>query len=251
MTRVLKRALVRPSIENIFARILSIPYTPRMTSRRIMPIPFASRSGAIPNWGWNLLILAVVGLGWLAWQRQHDYAGSIRNSPPPNPRIYMLGDSLTYGSGADPGKDLPTLLAQLIHRNVTNGGIPGETSGSVLSRVDEVIERRPGTLIILLGGNDVLQKVPAEQVEQNLGSIIDRAQSAGSMVVVVGMNGRPFDGYSKMYARLAAEYECVLVPDVLSGIFFNSEMKADPIHPNSKGYALMAERIAERIEKYI
>lgn len=205
----------------------------------------------MPRWGWNLLIVLILTVVWWGWKQHGDYSGDVLNQPPPNPRIYMFGDSMTYGSGADPGQDLPTLLAQRLGRPVTNGGVPGETTGSALMRLDEVLQRRSGTFVVLLGGNDVLQKIPSAQVESNLATIIERAQAGGSMVVLVGMTGRPFDGISKTYLALAERYRCVYVPDVLSGIFFDARYKADPIHPNSKGYAIMADRIAERMKPYL
>lgn len=206
---------------------------------------------SLPKGSVKYIIIVLLAGGWWVWKARQDYSGAVRNFPPSNARILMLGDSMTAGVGADPGNDLPTLLAKRLGRPVINAGVSGETTRSVLGRVDKILSSRPGTLIVLLGGNDVLRKIPAEEVERNLASIIERAQGAGCMVVLVGMNGRPLDGMSGVYVRLAKQYQCLFVPDILDGIFFNNRYKADAIHPNSEGYVIMADRIAERLKPYL
>ncbi|GEM_PF-296002 len=205
----------------------------------------------IPKWMW-ILAMAVVTYGaWHLWQAHLNYDGPVRNSPPPNATIYMLGDSMTAGFGADPGRDLVTLLSQKIGRSIINGGVNGDTTGGAVGRIPEMLRHNPGTVIVALGGNDLLRNVSVSDAEQNLSTIIEAAQRKGAMVVIIGLSGRPTDGYASMYARLARKYDCVLVADVLKDIFFDARYKADYIHPNSLGYELMASRIAEKIQKYL
>ena len=47
-----------------------------------------------------------------------------------------------------------------------------------------------------------------------------------------------------MYSRVAAEEGCLLIPDLLHGILSDPSLKSDEIHPNARGYALIAERVA-------
>jgi acyl-CoA thioesterase-1 len=201
------------------------------------------------------LVFAVAVLGLAAaalWLREPvGTAGPVVNSPPPNRRIAMLGDSMTSGMGAARGNDLPAQLGRLLGRKVRNWGVAGETTGGALETLPRLVAPRPGTVIVFLGGNDVLQKVPDEEAEANLRRIVETCQRAGSMVALIGIQGRPGDGYTGMYERLAYELGCVFIPDVLDGIFFNPKLKADAIHPNDAGYALIAERIAEALEAHL
>jgi lysophospholipase L1-like esterase len=48
-----------------------------------------------------------------------------------------------------------------------------------------------------------------------------------------------------MYEDLSEKYGTVYVPDVLEGIFLKTELMSDGIHPNDKGYAIIAERLFE------
>ncbi|MCX7016561.1 MAG: GDSL-type esterase/lipase family protein [Candidatus Sumerlaeota bacterium] len=200
------------------------------------------------RWIWITLLLVAAAAAW--WLRPFQQ-GYVANSPPPNPRLVMLGDSMTAGVGASAGQDLPSQLSRLIRRPVLNAGASGETIHDGLLRVDRLLARGPGTVIVFLGGNDRLQKIPLERSEADLRQIVQRIQRARAMVVLVGFSGTPGDGYESMFERVARDCDCLFVPDVLSGIFFNPSMKADPIHPNDKGYALIAERIADKMKPYL
>jgi len=69
-----------------------------------------------------------------------------------DPEIVMLGDSLTeWGNWHE-------LVPE--HR-VINRGIAGDTSSGVLDRLQEVIERRPKVVFVMIGTNDIgLQSAP-------------------------------------------------------------------------------------------
>jgi lysophospholipase L1-like esterase len=72
------------------------------------------------------------------------------------------------------------------------------------------------------------------------------------MVVLLGFNFPSLTAsYGKMYARVASDEKCLLIPDLLDGIIGNPSLKSDEIHPNARGYALMAERVAGPCGKLI
>lgn len=53
-----------------------------------------------------------------------------------------------------------------------------------------------------------------------------------------------------MYERVAHELGAIYVPDVLDGIIFTSELMSDGIHPNDRGYAVIADRLFKVFEAY-
>ncbi len=77
-------------------------------------------------------------------------------------RILCLGDSYTFGMGADKGYSYPEQLERILNANnpqknfiVYNAGVPGNTSSKLLSHLDENLERyRPHILIVMIGMND-------------------------------------------------------------------------------------------------
>lgn len=167
--------------------------------------------------------------------------------------IVAFGDSLTYGTGAGNGEDWPSIVARRCGCTVINKGVPGDTSGDALRRVDEdVLALEPHLVIIGLGGNDVLQRLPREETFQNLRQLVDRIQDSGAMVVILGLKGFPFsDDLSSGYKQLARETGSVYVPNILGGILSKPKYKADQIHPNAAGYVLMANRIYDKLEPYL
>jgi lysophospholipase L1-like esterase len=59
------------------------------------------------------------------------------------------------------------------------------------------------------------------------------------------------NNYESMYARIAKEEGCALLPDLLDGILSDPKLKSDEIHPNANGYAIIAERIAPPAKKLL
>lgn len=176
----------------------------------------------------------------------------IKNYPPKNNTIIAFGDSLVRGVGATDGKGFVYLLSQKIGKPIINLGVSGETTKEGLSRISEATKKNPGTVILLLGGNDYLKKVPQEETFKNLREIINKFQSNGSMVILLGIRGGVLsDKFEKSFENLARETGSIYVSDVLSGIITNKEYMYDTVHPNDKGYTIITERIYQKVAKYI
>jgi lysophospholipase L1-like esterase len=169
----------------------------------------------------------------------------------PNEVIVAFGDSLTYGTGAAESESYPAVLAQLIGRRVVRAGVPGEVTTQGLARVEQVIEaHRPALMIVCLGGNDMLRKVDEAQVKKNLGEIIRTIRSRGIAVVLVGVP-KPalITSAPAFYGELAKEFGIPYEGKVVTDVMYQLDLKADPIHPNARGYRRMAEAIAELLKK--
>jgi len=177
----------------------------------------------------------------------------IKNTTLSGSNIICFGDSLTYGTGATPGSDYPSQLSLLISKPVINAGVAGDTTATALSRLEkDVLTQSPRIVLITLGGNDLKNRVPKETAFNNLKMIIESIQRRGALVVVGGIDiplwGRGFgDAYENVCNRTGA----ILIPHILDGIIGKRELMSDPIHPNDKGYALMAERFHKAIKPYL
>lgn len=169
----------------------------------------------------------------------------------PSEVIVAFGDSLTHGTGAAETESYPVVLGQLIGRKVVRAGVPGEVTAQGLVRLPQVIEEhRPALMIVCLGGNDMLRRMDEAQVRSNLREIIRAIKARGIAVVLVGVPKPALIASAPaFYGELAKEFGIPYEGKVVTDVMYQIELKADPIHPNAKGYRRMAEAIAELLRK--
>lgn len=185
-----------------------------------------------------LLILAGCGVA----------ADEIPNLDSPGQTIVCLGDSITSGVGATPETAYPSLLTSRLGTDVINHGVPGDTTEEGLARVDDVLAEDPWLVIVELGGNDILNRVPPERTEAALRRIVERLLAANVAVVLIELEV-PFAGrYAEIYNRIGDEYDVPVIDDVLGEILTDASLKADPIHPNSRGHEVLAAALADELE---
>lgn len=196
----------------------------------------------------SLVAVAVIA-GYLLYPTKLE----IRNAEPQGENIICFGDSLTYGTGASAGMDYPSQLAGLIGLEVINAGIPGDTTTDALMRLErDVLSQSPRIVLITLGGNDLKNRVQAEEAFDNLKIIIEAIQERGALIVMGGIDIPLFGrGFGQRYEQLCADTGVLLIPNIYEDIFGHQDLMSDPIHPNDKGYQIMAERFYETIRPYL
>ncbi len=170
---------------------------------------------------------------------------------PAGSKVLAFGDSVTFGTGAAPGEDWPTLLAGLTSWDVTNAGLPGDTAEAGKWRIQGLLdEHAPALVIIEIGGNDFLRRRAPSAVKEDIKFLIAAAKNAGTQVVLIGVpelsllavvSGKAGD--SPIYQELAKEERVPLIADVFSDILSRPALCADKIHPNAQGYQKMASGI--------
>lgn len=203
---------------------------------------------------WPLAAIAallVVIASWLAWR--HYSVGSVRNLDSRGANVIAFGDSLTAGYGASAGEDYPTRVASATGVAILNAGVSGDTTEGAMERLDkDVLAHDPRIVIIGLGGNDYLQGVSIATTEANLRKIVERVEGAGAMVILLGFRFPSLNAdYEAMYKRVGHDEQCLFVANVLSGILTNPQLKSDEVHPNARGYQMMADRVAGPLQKLI
>ena len=177
----------------------------------------------------------------------------IRNRNSSGRNIVCFGDSITFGYGVNPGEDYPTALKKLVARPVINAGVDGDTSAEGLIRLQtDVLEREPCIVLVEFSGNDFIKKVPLDLTISNIKEIIRQIQSTGAMVVIVDISAGFFmREYRLKLAELARETGSIFVPEVLNGILTDPSMKSDFMHPNVRGYKIVAQRVHRAIAPYL
>ena len=176
------------------------------------------------------------------------------------PKIVALGDSLTAGYGLPPAASYPSVLQQIIDRAgydyaVVNMGVSGDTSAGGLRRLDWALDGDVRVVIVALGGNDGLRGLSPDEMEANVGAVIDRAKARGSRVLLCGMEAPPNLGpqytvaFRHVFPRLAHEHDVRFLPFLLEGVAGNPALnQPDGIHPNEQGARVVADLVWRNLE---
>lgn len=177
------------------------------------------------------------------WLRENRPPRAAR--PTAGANVIAFGDSLVNGRGATAGHDFVSVLSRRTGLPILNAGRSGDTTGTALERLErDVLARNPRIVIVLLGGNDFLRRVPRDETFRNLEAIVTRVRSRGAAVVLVGISvGLITDEYGDQYDALARRSSAGFVPDILDGVIGRPDRMSDPIHPNDRGHAIIADRL--------
>jgi len=198
--------------------------------------------------------------------------------------IACFGDSLTYGTGAPEGQSYPDFLQRRIRVEVINAGVSGDTTALGLARLDDVLSKDPQIVIIEFGANDLFRNISVAQIETNLKEIITRLDNGNRKIYVADwlpdtdsivnnaalvainalrlLNGLPaisltglsnyISEYQNALDSISKNYNVEIIEGVFKGIFGNQAlMSNDQIHPNSKGYEVMADNYFREIKPYL
>jgi lysophospholipase L1-like esterase len=165
--------------------------------------------------------------------------------------VLAFGDSLTYGTGAAEDESYPAQLERLIGRRVVRAAVPGEVTAQALERLPQTLdEHSPRLMLLCIGGNDFLRRLGNPQAEANVRAMVKLARSRGVEVLLIGT---PEPGLRPappaFYAAIAREFELPYEDAAMAEVLKDNALKSDPIHPNARGYRVIAERLAERLKR--
>ncbi len=196
------------------------------------------------------------------------YAEDNRKLPPPDPakpRVVFFGDSIT---------DFWRLNEYFPDRAFINRGISGQITGEMLGRLKaDVIDLRPQAVVILAGTNDLARGISLTGIEDNLLMMADLCDTYRIKVIIASVT--PVSDYhkgdNKSYERtttrppifinalnewiqtFCANRHHVYLNYHAAMVDSKGELKEDlgddGLHPNAKGYRIMAPLALEAIQK--
>ena len=197
---------------------------------------FAARVG-----GAGLLLVTLAGCG-----RDKKTAQPV----PPGSTVLALGDSLTFGTGASTETSYPAVLAGLTGWNVVNAGVPGDTSAQALARLPALLaEHQPKLVIVSIGGNDFLRKLPESDTRAHVHAICKQSLDAGAQVLLVAVPratvaaalGQMTD--HALYAEVSKDLKIPLQREAWGEVLAQPDLRADAVHANARGYAQFARSV--------
>lgn len=168
-------------------------------------------------------------------------------------KIIAIGDSITYGFPYFPCLSWVHLVSQELGIPIINKGVNGDTSSQMLERfAHDVIRTSPSHVIIMGGANDACARVEAEEVYDNIRSMVEMAEQH-EIIPILGLpipcNYPQDECILSLYREDMREYAAAKNLSVIDfhSAFFKSNSKqpqggvyADVLHPNEQGYRVMA-----------
>ncbi len=200
---------------------------------------------------------------WNQLGRYYEDDRRLENQPQEKGRVVFLGDSITDGWN----------LAQYFPgKPYVNRGISGQTTPQMLARMfPDVINLHPAAMMILAGTNDIARNTgpeTAEMIEDNFRATYELAGKHGVKVILCLL--LPVSDYTRTkqttrrppsdilrlndWLRNYAAEANAQVADYYSALVDSHGMlregySDDGLHPNDRGYALMAPVAKAAIEK--
>lgn len=205
----------------------------------------ASRDAATRGWKVAGVVAVALALVAIAWESRFHIGGGELQRPV---RIVVLGDSLSSG-GFGETRPWPVVLGASAEIDVVNLARPGDTVPLALEGqvpgVGPAVDRE--LVIVELGGNDMLEGVPAQRFEQDLESLSGRLASDGREVLMFELPLLPGAwGYGAAQRRVAARYGIHLVPKrVLAEVLLEPASTFDGLHLTQSGHDALASAVKE------
>ena len=184
-------------------------------------------------------------------------AGAGAEAVDPRRVVLFLGDSLSAGYGVRAEESFPARIQQRIDSEdlpfrIVNAGVSGDTTAGGLRRLDWLLRQPVDTLVIQLGGNDMLRGLDIEAMRANLRGIAARTREAypDAAIVVAGMQAPVNWGpeyardFRTSFSGLARDLGAAYIPFLLEGVAAQPGLnQADGIHPTPEGHELVAENV--------
>jgi acyl-CoA thioesterase-1 len=173
--------------------------------------------------------------------------------------ILFLGDSLTAGFQLSEKEAFPYQLEVIIgSQNMTsiNRGLSGDTSYSLLNRLDFSLKPTPDIVFLCIGANDGLRGMNLNQTSENIIKIIQTLHKKEINVILAGMT-LP-DNYSieyvrkfeSMFPKISKSTNVPLMPFLLKNVAAVPSLNlTDGIHPNSAGHQVIAKSIFQFLQQ--
>jgi acyl-CoA thioesterase-1 len=195
------------------------------------------------------------------------------NEEPGN--LVCFGDSLTAGYGAttpkidDQAKAYPAYLQQKVNIPVINAGRSGDTTAQALARINTgVLSKDPRIVIIEFGANDVFRLISPETTRDNMRKIIKLIDNGNRKIYIAKFYTETvaremidtlvpnydkqtaiIDQYDTMFNTLTESNNVELIDDIWKGVW--GIHMSDKLHPNARGYEIMAENYFNAIKPYL
>jgi acyl-CoA thioesterase-1 len=177
--------------------------------------------------------------------------------------IIILGDSLIAGYGLLENDGFVKQLEkkiQFTNDKVTfvNGGVSGETSYGLRSRLNWVMEDNFDGVVIATGSNDALRGISTITIKNNIDFILNKLKSLNIPSMLIGMRApenmgtQYVNSFNEIYPSLSKKYKTNFYPFFLLDVALKPKLnQKDMLHPNKEGVKKIVKNISPSILTFI
>ncbi len=168
--------------------------------------------------------------------------------------ILVFGDSISAGYGLKTEEGWVALLQKRLDGQgygyrVVNASVSGETTSGGMARLPRALAlHEPAVVVLELGANDALRGLPLELSQRSLAGMIEASRATGAKVLLLGMRIPPnygpryANGFERMYAELAKQFDIPLVPFFMEKVALDDALlQADRLHPTAAAQPLLLD----------
>lgn len=168
--------------------------------------------------------------------------------------ILVFGDSISAGYGLETEEGWVALLQKRLDGQgygyrVVNASVSGETTSGGMARLPRALAlHEPAVVVLELGANDALRGLPLELSQRSLAGMIEASRATGAKVLLLGMRIPPnygpryANGFERMYAELAKQFDIPLVPFFMEKVALDDALlQADRLHPTAAAQPLLLD----------
>lgn len=164
----------------------------------------------------------------------------------PSRPVFVIGDSLSEGMGSPREKTWPQLVSTGIKLNVRNLARAGATLADGKVQAGAIPEG-PATVLVELGGNDLLSRTSAATFETDLHSLLAAVVAQDRSVLMFELPLLPLqNAFGRIQREACRKYGVVLLPrSLLAGAVALPGHTNDGLHLSAAGHAWLAGRVGE------
>lgn len=172
--------------------------------------------------------------------------------------VVMFGDSLTDGYKLPTEQAVPARIQAHFLADghtgvrVMNMGISGDTTQGGLARLNLALDKNPDVVVLELGANDMMRRIPVAEARKNLAEMIEALQARNIIVILCGvqvpavfiLGNEQLGEYKTMFRELSDDYNLDFYSNFLKGVQGKRDLNLeDGLHPNAKGAQVIADKL--------
>ncbi|RAP24815.1 arylesterase [Candidatus Marinamargulisbacteria bacterium SCGC AG-343-K17] len=173
--------------------------------------------------------------------------------------LMFIGDSLTAGFQLPIHDTYPAIIQKKVgtqNIHIINAGVSGDTTYSVLERLDFTLTTTPNIVFLCIGANDGLRGIAPSITHSNITTIINELRKRNISVVLAGIslpkNYSPtyINAFENTFKNVANEQNIPFMPFLLKDVAGIPTLNlTDRIHPNKKGHQIIAKNVFNFLRK--